>query len=103
MIIASVMYPGGEGKTFNMDYYLNVHCPLVQEVFGDVLKGLWIEKGISGPLPGSEPPYAVIGRLGFDSTEAFMAVMMRNAAKIMQDIPNFTNVSPVIQISDVVR
>ena len=103
MIIVSVMYPGGEGKTFGMDYYLKTHIPLVQASCGEALKAVAIDKGLSGPLPGSEPPYAVICRLSFESAQTFMGVMMKSAAEIMGDIPNFTNASPVIQISDVVR
>jgi uncharacterized protein (TIGR02118 family) len=103
MIIVTVLYPGGEGKTFDMDYYLKIHIALVQTSCGDALKAVAIDKGLSGPLPGSAAPYAVICRLSFESVETFMGVMMKNASEIMGDIPNFTNVSPTIQISDAVR
>jgi len=102
MIIVSVMYPAGEGKTFDMDYYLKTHIPLVQGYCGDALQSATVDKGISGPLPGSPATYMVVCRLNFESLEAFMSIMKKNAAEIMGDIPNFTNASPVIQISDAV-
>ena len=102
MIIVSVMYPAGEGKTFDMDYYLQTHIPLVQGYCGDALKSVTVDKGLSGPLPGSPAMYMVIGRLSFETFDAFMSIMKKNAAEIMGDIPNFTNASPVIQISEAV-
>ena len=102
MIKVSIMYPAGEGATFDMDYYLNVHCPLSREVFGPALKGLSIDKGISGPLPGSEAPYAFIGHLLFESVAAFMSIMTQGGTRVLEDVPKYTNVSPVVQISDVI-
>jgi hypothetical protein len=34
MIKVSVLYPEGDGSTFNMDYYLNRHIPMVREKLG---------------------------------------------------------------------
>lgn len=102
MIKVSVMYPAGEDKTFNMDYYLKVHCPLVREVFGASLQSLEVHKGLSGPFPGSEAPFQTIAYLGFASLEDFMAGMMQNAPRLMEDIPNFTNASPTIQVNEVI-
>ena len=38
MIKLSVMYPNGEGKTFDMDYYCNKHIPMVAGLLGDVVR-----------------------------------------------------------------
>ncbi|MFN0101513.1 MAG: EthD family reductase [Bryobacteraceae bacterium] len=102
MIKVSVMYPSGEGNTFDMEYYLNIHCPLSREVFGDALKGLEIDKGLGGFVPGSDPPYLVVGNLFFESVEAFMAVMTQDGARLLEDVPKYTNASAVVQISEVV-
>ncbi|MBL8241431.1 MAG: EthD family reductase [Bryobacterales bacterium] len=103
MINVTVMYPSGEGKTFDMEYYLSAHFSLVREVFGDALKAIRIDRGLSGPFPGSTPPYMVICHLTFDCAESFAALMMPNAARIMEDLPNFTNAPPTIQISEAVQ
>jgi len=42
-----------------------------------------------------------MGHLYFDSVEAFQAVFGPHAGPIMDDIPNYTNVQPTIQVSEV--
>lgn len=101
MTKVSVLYPNGENKTFDMDYYCNTHATLVSGLFGDFLKGSTIEKGIGGAAPGSTAPFAVMGNMYFDSVEDFGKAFGPNAEKIMGDIPNFTNIEPIIQISEV--
>jgi uncharacterized protein (TIGR02118 family) len=68
---------------------------------GTALKGVAVEQGIAGGMPGSPAPYLAIGQLQFDSVEAFQTGFQPHAQKIMADIPNYTNVQPVIQISEV--
>lgn len=56
MIKVSVFYPNEEGKSFDMEYYLNKHMPMVQKKIGDALKGGAVELGLSGAEPGSRAP-----------------------------------------------
>ena len=65
----TIMYPKSEGSTFDMDYYANKHMPMLKELFGDKMKHLAIDKGISGRLPTDPMPYMAIGYLYFDSIE----------------------------------
>lgn len=102
MIKVSVIYPNGEGKTFNMDYYQNKHLPMVGGLLGDALKGATVEQGIAGGEPNSTAPYAAMGNMYFDSVEDFQKAFGPNAEKIMADLKNFTNIAPVIQISKVI-
>ena len=102
MIKVSVVYPNGEGKTFNMDYYTTKHLPAVSLLLGDALKGATVEKGLGGGAPGSIAPYAAMGNMYFNTIEEFQKAFGPNAEKIMADIPNFTNIEPVIQISEVI-
>jgi uncharacterized protein (TIGR02118 family) len=102
MTKVSVLYPNGEGKTFDMDYYINKHMPLVAILLGDALKASTIEKGLGGAAPGSSAPFAGMGNMYFDSVQDFGKAFGPNAEKIMGDLPNFTNIEPVVQISEVV-
>jgi uncharacterized protein (TIGR02118 family) len=101
MTKVSVMYSNGENKTFDMDYYCNTHLPMVGNLLGDSLKGATVEKGLGGAAPGTTAPFACMGNMYFDSVSDFQNAFGPNAEKIMGDLPNFTNIEPVIQISEV--
>ena len=101
MIKVSAFYPNGEGKKFDMDYYSNTHLPLVQEKCGAALKGGAVEQGLSGGEPGSPAIYVAMGHLLFDSVEAFQGAFGPHAKEIMADVPNYTDIQPTIQISEV--
>jgi uncharacterized protein (TIGR02118 family) len=101
MIKLSVMYPNNEGSTFDMAYYCNKHFPMLRQKLGAALKGVAVEQGLAGPLPGSPPPFLALGHLLFESVEAFQAAFEPHAQAIMADIPNYTNTQPTIQISEV--
>ncbi len=101
MIKVTILYPNGDGKTFDMDYYSNKHMPMVASLLGDSLKLLAIDKGIAGRTPDEPIPYLAIGYLYFDKLSAYQNSFGPNAEKIISDIPNFTNIQPVVQISEV--
>jgi uncharacterized protein (TIGR02118 family) len=101
MIKVSVVYPNAEGKKFDMNYYCGTHVPMVSSLLGDALKGSTVEKGIGGGAPGSPAPFAGMGNMYFDSVEEFGNAFGQSAEKIMGDLPNFTDIEPVIQVSEV--
>jgi uncharacterized protein (TIGR02118 family) len=101
MIKVSVFYPNNEGSNFDMDYYCNSHIPMVQEKCGAACKRVAVEQGLAGGEPGSRAIYMAMGHLYFDSVEAFQAAFGPHAEAIMGDIPNYTDVQPVLQISEV--
>jgi uncharacterized protein (TIGR02118 family) len=101
MIKVSVLYPGGETTKFDMDYYCKSHMPMVQKKLGAACKSVAVEQGLGGGAPGAPPTYAAMGHLYFDSVVEFQAAFAPHAEAIMGDIPNYTNVQPVIQISEV--
>jgi uncharacterized protein (TIGR02118 family) len=101
MIKVSVFYPNGEGKSFDMDYYLNKHIPMVKSHAGEALKSISVEQGLAGGTPGSAPEYLAMGHLLFDSVDDFQSSFVPHMPVFMGDIPNFTNIIPVAQISDV--
>ena len=103
MIKVTILYPNGEGKKFDMNYYTTKHFPLLKTLFGDALKATAIDKGIAGGAPGAPVPFVAIGYLYFDKLEDFQNGMKTNATKIRADIPNYTDITPVIQISEVVQ
>jgi uncharacterized protein (TIGR02118 family) len=101
MIKVSVLYPNSEGSHFDIDYYCNNHVPMVKGLLGSALKGAAVEQGLGGAEPGSPPTYAAMGHLYFETVEAFQAAFGPHAEAIIGDIPNYTDVQPTIQVSDV--
>ncbi len=100
-IKVSVLYPNAVGKVFDIDYYCNKHVPMVAGLLGDAIVGATVEKGLGGGAPGSPAAYVCMGNLYFSSMESFQNSFGPNAATIMADIPNFCQVEPVMQISEV--
>ena len=103
MIKVTILYPNGDGKKFDMDYYSTKHMPMVASLLGDSLKLFQIDKGIGGRTPDDPIPYLAIGYLYFDKLSAYQNSFRPNAEKIRNDIPNYTNIQPVVQISEVLR
>ena len=101
MIKVSVLYPSGEGKKFDMTYYLDHHMPLVRRLLGPALQGISVEHGISGEKPGSAAPYIAAGHLLFQSLETYQTSFAPHAQEIIADIPQYTNSEPLIQIGEV--
>jgi uncharacterized protein (TIGR02118 family) len=101
VIKVSVMYPYRTNAKFDMDYYCDSHMPLVQRELKPALKGLAVDKGLAGGAPGSTPTYLAVGHLLFDSVQEYEAAFARNGEAILSDIPAFTDIEPVVQISEV--
>ena len=101
MIKVSVLYPHSEGKGFDMKYYCDKHMPMVMKKLGSACKSIAVEQGIAGGAPGAPPTYVAMGHIYCESVEAFQAAFGPHAAEIMADIPNYTPIQPVIQISEV--
>ena len=103
MIKVTIMYPNGEGKTFDMDYYSSKHMPMIATLFGDSLQMYEIDKGIGGRTPDEPVPYLAIGYLYFNKLSEYASSFGPNAEQILGDIPNYTNIQPVVQVSEVLE
>jgi uncharacterized protein (TIGR02118 family) len=102
VIKVSVMYPNRPGARFDHEYYRDKHMPLVKARMGDHCKYYTVDKGLSGAGPGTEATYVGMCHLFCDSVAAFETGFGPHAEEIMADIPKYTDLSPVIQISEVV-
>ena len=101
MIKVSVFYPTKENSHFDIDYYVNTHAPLVREMLGPSLKGFAIEHGLSGRDPGSQPIYMALGHMYFESIDEFRIAFGKHGEAMREDVPNYTDIQPVLQISEV--
>jgi uncharacterized protein (TIGR02118 family) len=103
LIKVSVMYPFSEGKTFNMDYYETKHMPMVAGFLGSNLVKYTIEKGVASGIPNQPLPYMAIGTFYVKSLSDYQAAIGPNRDAIRADFPNYTDVAPVILVSEVVK
>jgi len=62
----------------------------------------WDDKGLAGGNPGAPAVYVGMCHIFCDSVEAFQRGFGPHAKEIMADIPKYTDLQPVIQISEVV-
>ena len=102
MIKVSVMYTNTPGVRFDHGYYRDRHMPMVKARMGEACKRYTIDKGLAGGQPGTPPPYVALCHIYCDSVEAFLGGFGPHAGEIMADIVNYTDVSPVVQISEVI-
>ena len=102
MIKVSVMYPNKLGARFNHEYYRDKHMPLVQSRMGGACKYYTVDKGLAGGTAGSPAPYVGMCHIFCDSVESFQTGFGPHAQEIMGDIANYTDLEPVIQMSEVV-
>ena len=101
MIKVSVLYPNRPGAKFDMKYYCEKHMPMVQQKLGSACKRMAVEQGIAGMAPGAPAAFVAMGHIYCESAEAFQAAFAPHAQGIMGDIPNYTDIEPTIQISEV--
>jgi uncharacterized protein (TIGR02118 family) len=102
MIKVSVMYPNAPGAKFDYEYYLGKHMPMVKTRMGDRCKYYTVDKGLAGGAPDAPATFIVMCHLFCESVEEFQEGFGPHSEEILGDIPNYTDQTPVIQISEVV-
>lgn len=100
MIKVTFLYPNKPGSRFDADYYIGVHMPLAIRLLKPALKAVSSEIGLSGAMPDQPPPNAAIASFTFESLQAFSDAAMPHYLELQGDIPNYTDIEPVVQISD---
>jgi uncharacterized protein (TIGR02118 family) len=103
MVKISMLYPNRPGSKFEMNYYLNTHMPMSIERLSvhQGYRGVSVERGLAGDAPDSDPTYVAMCHYLFDSLEDFLAAFTPHATLLQGDMPNYTDVMPVIQVSAV--
>ena len=98
----TVLYENVEDATFDLDYYMAKHMPLVDEKFKPFgIKGWRVLKAVGTPL-GGKPLYNIIANLEFDTADQFSAAVAAEGGVVFVDVPNFSNKDPVVVIGDLV-
>lgn len=97
----AILYPNGEGKTFDMDYYENKHMPMVAGFLGKNLKFYEIDKGIAGRTPNDQVPFLAVGYFYIKDVSEYNKAIGQNRDAVISDFKNYTNIQPIVQISEI--
>jgi len=101
MFKVAILYPNGEGKTFDMDYYENKHMPMVAGFLGKNLKFYEIDKGVAGRTPTEKVPFLAIGYFYVKDVAEYNKAIGQHIDTIRGDFKNYTNIQPVVQVSEI--
>ena len=94
MIRLSVSYPSSDTSTFDHDYYSATHVPLMTSTWNPLSTS--VDKGVNGPNVAAV-------HCTFETMDALQAAMGNpGTAAVIADVANYTNIAPVMQISEIV-
>lgn len=99
-ISLQVAYPASEASTFDHDYYLATHMPLVEKYMGAHIDSQVVTKGVSGP-GGAPAPFHAVATFVFAGQDALDAALGA-AGPVLEDIPKFTNSQPQMLVGEVI-
>jgi len=97
MMRCTVLYPNREGATFDFDYYMKKHIPLANDVLGGKFR---VNKPLPGP-DGKPPAFLCVAHIDVPSPADFAARNKARGAELGGDVGNYTNVTPIIQMEEV--
>jgi uncharacterized protein (TIGR02118 family) len=102
MVKINVMYPYTEGARFDHAYYRDRHMPMVKSRLGSACAYYTIDKGLAGRVPGAPPAFVAMCAFVCESAESYEAAIQKHRPEILADIANYTDIAPVVQVSEVV-
>jgi uncharacterized protein (TIGR02118 family) len=103
MVRVTVLYPNESAKRFDHDYYARNHMPMVMErLKRSGMLRYEVDKGLAGGGSGTPAPFVAACHLYFNAAADFQKGIAAHGTEIMGDIPNYTDISPQIQISEIV-
>lgn len=98
----TVLYPNKPGVTFDFDYYLHKHKTLIERLYGKGIRKLELRRGVS-TQDNSPLPYVAVINIYIGSQKVFDAAAAKYTQTLIDDVKNFTNGVPVIQVDEVVE
>lgn len=99
MFRISVLYPNTAGAKFDHEYYRHTHCTMVEDLLREYgCLRVEIDKGLAGGN-GAPAPFVAVGHIIVDTLEGFQKGMAKHGKQMTDDIPNYTNTTPTILVS----
>ena len=94
--VATVSYPRTADSTFNLDYYLKHHLPMVQE--------RWAKYGMKDwfVCKFDEGQYSVVTTSHWNDMSGFQKAIAEDSKAIIDDLSNYSNQPPVSAVGEIV-
>ena len=103
MIRVTGLYRDMSNSKFDFDYYVNAHMPLVKKRLADFGMGNFeVERGIEA-ADGEAAPCICIVHIEFPTIDDFKRGFEKHGGELSADVPNYTNIVPEMQISEIVK
>ena len=97
----TVLYPAKDNDAFSFDFYLKRHVPLIQDILGKSLHRIEVRKGAHA-MDGKSPLYIAVISIWIADWEAYEKAMKVRAQELIDEVPLFTKVMPIIQTDEVI-
>lgn len=99
--VFTVLYPKGEGISFNFDYYRDHHLKTIMKLYKGLIDRFELRKGTPGP-DGSAPDYLAVISIYVADEKGFAAANDKYRDTLVADVPNFyPKGQPYIQVDEI--
>ena len=96
----TVFYPSKDNEAFDHEFYRRRHAPLIENILGKSLHKLEVRRGQPGP-DGAPPAYIAVISIWIADWAAYEKAMAIRAKELIDEVPLFTKVMPIIQTDEV--
>jgi uncharacterized protein (TIGR02118 family) len=98
MMVVSVLYPNDPGSKFDLVYYRDTHLPLCRDLLAPMgMQSLIFYRPVVTD-PGAA--FQLVAELRFTDLRTTNAALAAHGPRTQADIPNFTDVKPIILIGE---
>lgn len=97
----SILYPAtnpatGEPTQFDIDYYRDNHLTLIMRLYGESISRFELIQP-AAPMEGFPPAqYVAVVNIYIADQAAFDAAQAEHGAELVADVPNFSDVQPMV-------
>ena len=98
----TVLYPWQSDARFDFQYYRDKHLGMMRELYGGAVGKMQVRKGVRKG-DGSPPAFVATATIEILSMEGFDAAGKQHFPKLLADLPNFSNLTPLGQIEEIVE
>lgn len=100
----TILYLNEPNATYDLDYYSNIHMPLVQKHWTKYGLKRWSICKLLPNADGSSMPFVFYGVIELESVDKLRAAFQDAAIEeMMSDVKNYASIKPVILMGELVR